>query len=366
MDQSTLVAKMVLPQLTTHSTNRLISAKSNDSYLTSPAARRRAAIVERDQRRHEARIEQEKQSNNQSEIERQYLFREHVIGTVNHSKQRRIDLEIRSKLRPRCESAAPDYPVIAAVPVEIEQWRCSGAKTRILELNAWRDTEKTNEHTSRVTQLEQEDRMLASAQIAEARRARREAIQASFAQQKQKNNSHRRSLRTGQQLSLRIAINTNGSGHRSFTNSPANSNNSSIKPSISPSNLAQYSIGRDESDVTTDDDSGIGGGLDTPSANAQSVSSARFDSYVNTPHDRLSIKFPSIFPDNDPFQPISPMNASFQLIDHPSLAKTLPKMTHHHMDEFEQRTENVRYSPRSAAQLYLSPSRRSKLPAVSN
>lgn len=370
---------MMFPSITI-STNQSPKNKSIDSYLLSPAAKRRATIAERDRQLHEDRINAQQSTNKQQAIERDFLFREHVIGTVNASKQRRIALEVKAKLR-RPESACtkPDFPMIQTVPVQLAEWRCSGAKTRILESN-----ELNPLSAARIAELEAIDRQKIKQELNEMRQRKHSAIVNSFKQQQMKNGNRMRINRSVKGLSIQINANSQfintannpstltrqqrtnqggGGGHRSFTSSPISSMRRAMVKSTfaSPSTMTRYR--RDSDSLYARDESMnefMSMNIDTPSANAQSVTSARFlldvDNSCNaTPQSKDQAKFPSIFIDqiNDP---VSPMKASInQPINvNPVLARIAAHQT---MDEFDSRTQHVRYSPRSSARLYLSSTR---------
>ena len=162
----------------------------NDSYARTAAAQQRRATHQQQQARRDAQLAHAAQHATQQQLQRQFLFREHVLATVNHSKARRIQLECHSGLRDETAvNGSADWPRFETVDVRVEEWRCSGAKTRVLEEEGWKDHGKTREAVERVAQWQQLDRERELQRRHEEQQRRHAAIQARFTQQRELNES---------------------------------------------------------------------------------------------------------------------------------------------------------------------------------
>ena len=178
------------PVLVSPSHNRYSSTISalDDSYARTAAAQQRRAKQQQQQARRDAQLAHIAQRSSQQLLDRQFLFREHILATVNHSKTRRIQLECDSGLRnPKATEASADWPRFETVAVRVEEWRCSGAKTRVLEEDGWKDEARTQEAVQRVARWQQLDRERESQRRQDEQQQRRSAIHARFTQQRQLN-----------------------------------------------------------------------------------------------------------------------------------------------------------------------------------
>ena len=162
----------------------------DDSYARTAAAQQRRVAHQQQQARRDAHLAHIAQHAAQQQLNRQFLFREHILATVNHSKTKRIQLECDSGLRSsKGTEGSADWPRFETVDVRVEEWRCSGAKTRVLEEDGWKDERKTQDALRRAARWQQQDRERELQQRHEERQKRHSAIQARFTQQQQVNES---------------------------------------------------------------------------------------------------------------------------------------------------------------------------------
>ena len=180
------------PSLVSPSHKRYAStiSKLNDSYARTAAAQKRRVNQQQQQAARDAHLAHLAQQSSEQQLQRQFLFREHILATVNHSKTRRIQLECESGLRqPEATKASADWPRFETVDVRVEEWRCSGAKTRVLEEEGWIDEEKAREAVERVQRWQQHDRERELRGRQDEQQQRHAAIHERFTQQREVNQS---------------------------------------------------------------------------------------------------------------------------------------------------------------------------------
>ena len=190
MAAATVAVPTSFPALVSPSHRRYSSTigSLDDSYARTAAAQQRRAAHQQQQTRRDARLAQQAQQTAQQQLDRQFLFREHILATVNHSKTKRIRLECKSGLR--SEAAAEDsadWPRFDTVDVRVEEWRCSGAKTRVLEEEGWRDEARAQVAAEKAAGWQQRDRELERQKRQQQRQQRHAAIHAQFMQQREVN-----------------------------------------------------------------------------------------------------------------------------------------------------------------------------------